>query len=35
MSDLVCVALTIGFFLVAVGLVRVCDRVIGPDEDLR
>ena len=33
MSDLLNIALTVGFFLLAVGLVRVCDRIAGPDED--
>jgi hypothetical protein len=31
MADLVFVALTIGFFVLMVGLVRLCDHVIGPD----
>ena len=32
MSDVLFVALTLVFFALAVGLVRGCDRVIGPDE---
>lgn len=32
MSDLLFVILTLTFFGLAVGLVRGCDRVIGPDE---
>jgi len=31
-SDLLFVILTLVFFGLAVGLVRGCDRVIGPDE---
>ena len=32
MSDLIFIALTVGFFLLAVGLVRLCDGVIGPED---
>jgi hypothetical protein len=35
MSDLLNVLLTVGFFLLAVGLVHVCDRIAGPDDDPR
>jgi hypothetical protein len=35
MSDLLLIALTVGFFLLAVGLVRLCDVVIGPEDDGR
>lgn len=31
MPDLLFIGLVIGFFAVAVGLVRACDRIIGPD----
>ena len=31
MADLVFVALTIGFFVLVAGLVRLCDHVMGPD----
>ena len=33
MSDLLYLVLTLGFFGLAVGLVRLCDHVIGPDEE--
>lgn len=32
MRDLLFVAITIAFFALAAGLVKVCDRIIGPDE---
>jgi hypothetical protein len=31
MADLLFVVITIAFFLLCVGYVRVCDRIIGPD----
>ena len=31
MADLLFIAITIAFFVVCVGYVRVCDRIIGPD----
>ena len=31
MTDLVFVVITIVFFVVCVGYVRLCDRIIGPD----
>lgn len=34
MSDLVYLVLTLAFFAACVGLVRVCDALIGPDDDL-
>jgi hypothetical protein len=30
-ADLVFVIITIAFFVLCVGYVRVCDRIIGPD----
>ncbi len=33
MRDLLFVAITIGFFLLCVAYVGVCDRIIGPDPD--
>lgn len=33
MPDLLFVVLTVGFFVLAAGLVTVCDRIIGPDAD--
>jgi hypothetical protein len=30
-ADLLFVIITIAFFVVCVGYVRVCDRIIGPD----
>ena len=35
MPDLLFIALTLGLFALAVGLVRLCDIVIGPEEDPR
>ena len=32
MSDLIYVALVVGFFAVAAALVRACEHIIGPDE---
>jgi hypothetical protein len=32
MADLLFVAMTIAFVLIAVGYVGWCDRIIGPDE---
>jgi hypothetical protein len=34
MTDLLFVAMTIAFFVLCVGYVRVCDRIIGPDPRL-
>jgi hypothetical protein len=31
MADLLFVIITVAFFVVCVGYVRVCDRIIGPD----
>jgi hypothetical protein len=31
MEDLAFIAATVGFFALAAGYVRFCDRVIGPD----
>lgn len=31
MPDLLFIGVVLGFFAVAVGLVRACDRIIGPD----
>ena len=31
MADLLYVAVTVAFFAVAAGFVRVCDHLIGPD----
>jgi hypothetical protein len=31
-GDLVFIAVTMAFFALAAGLVKVCDRIIGPDE---
>lgn len=33
MADLLFVGTTVVFFAAAVGLVRLCDKVIGPDSD--
>jgi hypothetical protein len=33
MADLIFVAVTIAFFALAVGLVKVCDHIIGPDDE--
>jgi hypothetical protein len=32
MADVLFVAVLVAFFAVAVGLVRACDRIIGPEE---
>jgi hypothetical protein len=34
MADLLFLGLMIGFFALAVGLVHVCDRIIGADDDV-
>jgi hypothetical protein len=34
MADLLFVVITIVFFVVCVGYVHVCDRIIGPDPHL-
>lgn len=31
MSDLIYLAVIVGFFAVAVGLLRACEHIIGPD----
>ena len=31
MGDLVFILITVAFFALCVGYVRVCDRIIGPD----
>ena len=31
MSDLIFLAIIVGFFAVAFGLLRACERIIGPD----
>lgn len=31
MSDLIYLAIIVGFFAVAFGLVRACEHIIGPD----
>lgn len=31
MSDLIYLALVVGFFAVAFGLLRACEHIIGPD----
>jgi hypothetical protein len=31
--DVAFIAITIAFFLVCAGAVRLCDRIIGPDSD--
>ena len=33
MADLLFLLITVAFFAIAVGFVRVCDRVIGPDDE--
>jgi hypothetical protein len=33
MADVLFVAITIAFFAVAMGAVKLCDRIIGPDAD--
>ena len=32
MSDLIFLAIVVAFFAVAVGLMRACESIIGPDE---
>ena len=32
MSDLVFILVTVGFFALSVGFVRVCDRIVGRDD---
>ena len=34
MADLLFLAITIAFFLLCVGFVKLCDRIIGPDPRL-
>ena len=31
MADIIYVTVTVAFFALAAGFVRVCDRIIGPD----
>jgi hypothetical protein len=31
-GDLIFIAVTIAFFALAAGFVKICDRIIGPDE---
>ena len=33
MADLLFIAITIAFFALAAGFVKVCDHIIGPDSD--
>ena len=33
MADLLFLLITVAFFAVAAGFVRLCDKVIGPDSD--
>lgn len=33
MADLLFVAITIAFFTIALGAVKLCDRIIGPDAE--
>ncbi|MBV9950543.1 MAG: hypothetical protein JO291_01230 [Acidimicrobiia bacterium] len=33
MADIAFIAITIAFFVLCAGVVRLCDRVIGPDSD--
>jgi hypothetical protein len=33
MQDLLFIAITIAFFVLAAGFVKLCDRIIGPDTD--
>jgi hypothetical protein len=33
MADLLYLLITVAFFAAAVGFVRLCDKVIGPDAD--
>ena len=35
MTDLLFVAIVVGFFAVCVAYVRLCDRIIGPDPVMR
>jgi hypothetical protein len=32
-ADLLFIAITIAFFALAAGFVKLCDRIIGPDTD--
>ena len=32
MADLLFIAITIAFFAIAAGFVKLCDRIIGPDD---
>ena len=34
MADLVLITVALGFFGICVGYVAVCDRIIGPDEEV-
>lgn len=31
MGDLLFIAVTVAFFAVAVGMVKLCERIVGPD----
>ena len=33
MADLLFIAITIAFFTLAAGFVKICDHIIGPDTD--
>jgi len=33
MADALFILITVAFFAIAVGFVKVCDRVIGPDDE--
>ena len=33
MADLLFIAITIAFFALAAGFVKICDHIIGPDTD--
>ena len=33
MADLLFLFITVAFFAIAVGFVRICDKVIGPDSE--
>lgn len=33
MADLLFLLITVAFFAIAVGFVRICDRIIGPDAE--
>lgn len=33
MGDILFIAITIAFFALATGFVKLCDRIIGPDDE--